>query len=250
MGKTNWESIPFHINLRTMLRLSVLATLFITTILSLKPLWGQDKGQVVEFIKKHSGLAISEMTRTGVPASIKLAQGILESSAGHSMLAISSNNHFGIKCGADLKGECFYKIDDGKDSSCFRVYKSVSESFIDHSNHLTKHPRYRFLFDYEKYDFLSWAYGLSIAGYATDSTYPQKIIRIVLAFELYNYDFLEECMADDMNITSSSNFSIDSINTIESIYCNYPTIPNSSHLYVPDIMPTRINIPPIFSPPK
>ncbi len=138
------------------------------------------------YIERYADLAVEEMYRSGVPASITLAQGLLESRYGQSELAVKANNHFGIKC-HNWNGQKMYYDDDRK-GECFRKYKSVEESFRDHSDFLRFRDRYRFLFDLEPTDYEAWAHGLKKAGYATDSKYPQKLIRLIEEYELYKYD--------------------------------------------------------------
>ena len=149
------------------------------------------------YIANHSGIAISEMARTGVPASIKLAQGMLESDWGRSDLATVANNHFGIKCGGKWTGETFYKSDDDKDrhgntiESCFRSFNSTYDSFIAHSDFLAdpkNSHRYGFLFQLEATDYKKWAKGLRKAGYATDPKYPNKLIQIIEKYNLHKFD--------------------------------------------------------------
>ena len=139
------------------------------------------------YIKRYSSLAVQEMYRTGVPASITLAQGLLESGNGLSMLAVKGNNHFGIKCHNTWTGAKVYHDDDSK-GECFRKYDSPEESFRDHSDFLRYRDRYKFLFDLELTDYMSWAYGLKTAGYATDPKYPEKLIRLIEEYRLYEYD--------------------------------------------------------------
>lgn len=139
------------------------------------------------YIKKYSAIAVSEMQRSGVPASITLAQGLLESAAGSSVLAREGNNHFGIKCAGTWTGQKMYYDDDHK-GECFRKYSSASDSFRDHSDFLRYSRRYQSLFDLEPTDYKSWAYGLKAAGYATDPKYPAKLIKIIDDFSLYRYD--------------------------------------------------------------
>ncbi len=143
-----------------------------------------------QYIHKYSALAIEEMYRSGVPASITLAQGLLESRYGQSELAVKGNNHFGIKC-HNWNGPKMYHDDDRK-GECFRKYKSPEESFRDHSDFLRFRDRYRFLFDLEPDDYKGWAHGLKKAGYATDSSYPQKLIKLIEEYELYKYDVIAE----------------------------------------------------------
>lgn len=148
------------------------------------------------YIEKYSALAIEEMYRTGVPASITLAQGLLESGNGLSELAVKGNNHFGIKCHNTWTGAKVYHDDDAK-GECFRKYDNPEESFRDHSDFLRYRDRYKFLFDYELTDYKSWAYGLKAAGYATDPKYPEKLIRIIEEYELYLYDSMQPAAEED-----------------------------------------------------
>jgi LysM repeat protein len=149
------------------------------------------------YIDQYKEIAIQEMDRTGVPASIKLAQGILESNYGRSDLATQANNHFGIKCGGSWDGRQYYKEDDDFDKngqlikSCFRVFQSAEASYIAHSDFLRdpgKSKRYGFLFSLDPLDYQSWARGLKQAGYATSPTYHDKLIAIIEKFELHQYD--------------------------------------------------------------
>ena len=149
------------------------------------------------YINKYKRIAVLEMERTGIPASIKLAQGILESDGGNSFLAKEANNHFGIKCGPSWKGEKIFKKDDDRDrsgkliESCFRVYSSSEESYVAHSHFLTdpnKRYRYGDLFKLKSDDYKGWARGLKRAGYATSSTYASKLIRIIETYELDKFD--------------------------------------------------------------
>ena len=147
------------------------------------------------YIEQHKDIAIQEMLRTGVPASIKLAQALLESNAGRSTLALKANNHFGIKCGSKWKGKTHYRKDDdykrGKlVKSCFRKYKKTQESFIAHSNFLKDNKRYASLFQLDRKDYKKWAKGLKKAGYATSKTYAQKLIKLIEEYKLYQYDCL------------------------------------------------------------
>jgi len=139
-----------------------------------------------EYINIYKDLAITEMKRSGIPASIKLAQGMLESGNGNSRLAIVANNHFGIKCHG-WEGEEIYH-DDDKKNECFRRYKNAKDSWIDHTDFLTSRSRYAFLFEYESTDYKSWATGLRKAGYATDPNYSQLLITLIERHSLYQYD--------------------------------------------------------------
>lgn len=148
---------------------------------------GAVKDHRLDYIDKYSKIAVSEMKRTGVPASITLAQGILESNAGLSALATKGNNHFGIKCHNDWKGRKM-RVDDDARRECFRVYPNAEASFRDHSDFLRSNDRYKFLFDLRKTDYKGWARGLKKAGYATDPNYANKLITLIEDYELYKYD--------------------------------------------------------------
>ena len=139
------------------------------------------------YIEQFATLAVEEMYRSGVPASITLAQGLLESRYGLSELAVKGNNHFGIKCHNNWNGKKIYYDDDAK-GECFRKYPSPEQSYRDHSDFLRYRDRYKFLFDYNTTDYKSWANGLKKAGYATDPSYASKLIRIIEDYRLYEYD--------------------------------------------------------------
>jgi hypothetical protein len=149
--------------------------------------------QIHNYIDQYSALAVQEMQRTGVPASITLAQGIVESRYGTSKLSVNSNNHFGIKCNNNWSGGGYYHKDDDYENgklikSCFRTYASAAESYIDHSNFLLENSRYHFLFELDQTDYKAWAKGLKKAGYATAKTYAKHLISTIERFELYKYD--------------------------------------------------------------
>ena len=139
------------------------------------------------YIAKYSPIAVNEMYRTGVPASITLAQGLIESGYGMSPLAINGNNHFGIKCHRGWTGRTL-KADDDRRGECFRAYDSAEESFRDHSDFLRYRDRYKFLFDFNTTDYKSWAYGLKQAGYATDPSYASKLIKCIEDNDLTRFD--------------------------------------------------------------
>ena len=139
------------------------------------------------YVDNFKGIAQNNMREHGVPASITLAQGILESGAGKGKLAQAANNHFGIKCHKEWAGESV-KHDDDAAQECFRKYEDPSESYRDHSLFLTSRPRYANLFKLDKGDYAAWAKGLKAAGYATDVKYPDKLIGLIERFELYKYD--------------------------------------------------------------
>lgn len=140
-----------------------------------------------EYIERYKSIAIGDMERYGIPASITLAQGILESDSGNSRLSVLSNNHFGIKCKRDWKGAKVYHDDDAR-GECFRSYPSVEESYRDHAEFLDQSPRYDSLFAYSSTDYKSWARGLKAAGYATAPDYAQRLIRIIEENQLYLLD--------------------------------------------------------------
>ncbi len=140
-----------------------------------------------EYIEKYKHIAIDHMERYGIPASITLAQGILESDSGNSNLARRSNNHFGIKCKKDWKGERVYHTDDAPDE-CFRKYDTVEESYEDHAKFLDQSPRYDSLFAYSASDYRSWARGLKAAGYATAPDYAHRLTKIIEDNKLYLFD--------------------------------------------------------------
>jgi len=142
---------------------------------------------VRDYIKEYKALAIDEMHRYNIPASITLAQGILESGSGSSKLAREANNHFGIKCHVNWTGGKSYHDDDLK-QECFRKYNSVFDSFRDHSLFLSGRKRYSFLFDLRKTDYKSWAKGLQKAGYATNKTYAKSLINLIKEYDLSQYD--------------------------------------------------------------
>lgn len=139
------------------------------------------------YVANFNEIAKSNMKTHGIPASIILAQGILESGAGKGKLAQSANNHFGIKCHKGWTGDSV-KHDDDAEQECFRKYSQPSESYKDHSIFLTTRTRYANLFKLDKGDYQSWARGLKAAGYATDVKYPDKLIGLIERFELYKYD--------------------------------------------------------------
>ncbi|WP_456377598.1 glucosaminidase domain-containing protein [Lutibacter sp.] len=145
------------------------------------------KNSTLNYIEKYKNTAMESMRKYKIPASITLAQGILESSSGNSELTRKSNNHFGIKCHKGWKGKRVYHDDDKKDD-CFRVYKDPADSFKDHSLFLTGRDRYAKLFKLKKGDYVKWAKGLSEAGYATDRRYPAKLIALIEKYGLHTYD--------------------------------------------------------------
>lgn len=153
------------------------------------PALGQPSGQRYtpeEYIAEWKDVAVRKMKEHGIPASITLAQGLLESGNGNSELAREGNNHFGIKCTPDWTGGRTYHDDDKKDD-CFRKYKDAAQSYEDHAKFLQK-PRYASLFELKPTDYKGWAHGLKKAGYATDPNYPQKLITLIERYDLSNLD--------------------------------------------------------------
>lgn len=140
------------------------------------------------YVKQYGAWAIEEQQRVGIPASITLAQGIYETGAGESELATKANNHFGIKCKKDWKGETFAHTDDAP-NECFRKYKSAKDSYKDHSDYLKSSVRYAELFTYDRADYVSWAKGLKKCGYATNPAYAQRLIKMVEDYDLQSYTF-------------------------------------------------------------
>ena len=149
--------------------------------------FSQEKITVEEYIDLYKDIAIKEMKSYHIPASITIAQGILESDNGNSLLARKANNHFGIKCHKEWNGKTFHQDDDEKDE-CFRKYGNPEDSFRDHSEFLSTRDRYRALFDLELTDYKGWANGLKQAGYATNPRYADLLIRIIEDNELYKFD--------------------------------------------------------------
>ncbi len=142
---------------------------------------------VRKYVETYNEIAVREMLIYRIPASITLAQGILESNAGTSPLAMDANNHFGIKCHKEWSGKTFIQDDETK-NECFRKYENPDESFRDHSFFLTQRERYKGLFDLEINDYKGWARGLKSAGYATNPQYPEKLVKTIETYCLFNYD--------------------------------------------------------------
>lgn len=154
-------------------------------------LFSEDRNDpAAAYIDRYSKIAIDEMCRSGIPASISLAQGMLESSNGLAKLARESNNHFGIKCHSDWTGEHVFHDDDAK-GECFRKYPRVEDSYRDHSDFLRFKPRYASLFEFEVTDYKSWAFGLKAAGYATDPKYAYKLVSLIEKYNLSRFDVLD-----------------------------------------------------------
>ena len=178
------QTLNFN-TIRTIIKGAAAAIILLLTVL---PGYGQQRMTRQEYIDKYKDAAIQYMKTHGIPASITLAQGCLESADGNSDLAVKANNHFGIKCHNDWKGPTYYKKGDDPGKSCYRKYRNASESFKDHSDFLRYGQRYAFLFDLEITDYKGWSHGLKKAGYATDPKYAQKLIKIIEDYRLYSFD--------------------------------------------------------------
>lgn len=180
-----------------------------------------DSRATEDYVERYKFTAMTEMNKTGIPASVKLAQGILESNSGRGRLSIEANNHFGIKCHSSWGGESYYAKDDdfinGKlIKSCFRKYSTDVDSYIDHSDFLTTIGRYRTLFSFGKQDYWSWCRGLKQTGYATARTYDASLISIIEQFSLWKFDQQGALDMPTMNSLASSNNKIDlPISTID-----------------------------------
>lgn len=180
----------------------------------------------LNYINKYKGIAIKEMERTGIPASITLAQAIVESGSGESNLAKKANNHFGIKCKTEWTGEKFYQDDDAK-NECFRVYPSAESSFIDHSNFLKDRPNYASLFELDPVDDTAWAFGLKKAGYATQKDYPSKLLNMIDLYELSQYNFPELVAEDSLTeIENTKDITTEVINNKTAINAPLNLVPN------------------------
>ncbi len=161
-----------------------------------------------EYINTYRNIAIAEMKRSGIPASVTLAQGILETECGNSDLVKRSNNHFGIKCKSTWTGESVKHTDDAP-NECFRKYNRPEESYKDHSDYLKTSPRYASLFELSPSDYKGWAYGLKKAGYATNPRYPQIVISNIEKYNLQQYD--------NMSAEEVDNIAINQIATIQKV---------------------------------
>lgn len=175
----------------------------------------------LEYIAYFKAAAVKEMQLFDIPASITLAQGILESGSGKGRLARVANNHFGIKC-HDWTGARIYH-DDDKDQECFRKYKDPSQSFRDHSEFLAYRKRYAALFKLRKDDYKGWARGLRKAGYATDPKYPQKLISLIERYELYKFDTKSKKLRSKQPKSTKKRYTVKKGDTLYSISKLYNT---------------------------
>ncbi len=178
-----------------MKNLNAIILVFVMGLLTLE-VSGQDM-TAQQYIDRYKLIAIRDRFDFHIPASITLAQGLLESGNGNSMLARKANNHFGIKCHSNWKGKRVYKDDDAKDE-CFRVYKTPEDSYIDHAHFLSSKSRYEFLFHYPITDYKAWARGLKKAGYATNPKYPKRLIGLIERYGLDKYDKISRADFDKM----------------------------------------------------
>ncbi len=166
--------------------------------------------EAYSYIEDYKEIAITEMYRTGIPASITMAQALHESNLGKSKLAKKANNHFGIKCKKYWNGSTFYHKDDDFNEkgdlieSCFRAYETVFDSYIDHSNFLMYTAHYRHLFDLSQRDYINWAHGLKRSGYATDPAYAEKLIKFIEKYDLTHLDFQENPLERIRKATSEN----------------------------------------------
>ncbi|NGM60979.1 LysM peptidoglycan-binding domain-containing protein [Sphingobacterium sp. SGG-5] len=176
-----------------------------------------------DYINRYKDIAIREMNQYGIPASIKLAQALLESGNGNSYLARNANNHFGIKCAGDWKGQRVIQSDDNP-NDCFRVYKDPEDSFEDHSRFLLR-KRYEKLFTLDKNDYKGWARGLKQAGYATNPRYPELLIDLIERYELYRYDRTESFREKEKRE--------DKIETIIETKVDLATVDNTAQIKTP-----------------
>ncbi|MFM8805811.1 MAG: glucosaminidase domain-containing protein [Sphingomonadales bacterium] len=185
---------------------------------------GQRQEAIEDYISKYETLAVAEMQRTGVPASIKLAQGIHETQAGTSQLVQRSNNHFGIKCKTGWSGPSVRHDDDAR-AECFRKYETPEASYVDHSNFLKNSPRYFSLFELPPTDYQGWAWGLKKAGYATNPQYAQTLIKLIEEYDLNRYTLL--ALGKSLNPASPSTVpsTVPSVATSASPVAEPPTPP-------------------------
>lgn len=174
------------------LKHTILCVCFLGALLSFNISFSQSRSEKIRtYIEKHKHLAIEQMIRFNIPASVTLAQAIKESDFGTSDLAKNTNNHFGIKCHAEWGGNAWL-LDDDDEDECFRTYNTVEDSYTDHSMFLISRPRYSFLFNYKPTDYYSWCVGLKNAGYATAWNYSDELLLIIRVFNLHQYDLVQE----------------------------------------------------------
>ena len=183
-------------------------------------LLGFSQSKTKSYILKYSSIAVLEMNIYNIPASITLAQGILESGNGESRLAVDGKNHFGIKCHSNWRGKTIIEDDDEK-GECFRKYSEVADSYRDHSLFLSERGRYSFLFTYKKSDYKKWAKGLKKAGYATNPNYPSLLIDLIEKYELYNYDKVDQ---SDQKLYFAHNYGLPYLTGLGVFYFNKKSV--------------------------
>ncbi len=190
------------------MRKNIFLVILMLVLFSVKNIAQVRSVAIYEYINTYQELAIEEMKRSGVPASITLAQGILETDAGKSDLVLSSNNHFGIKCKSIWKGEKVYHDDDSK-GECFRKYPKAEDSYMDHSDYLRSGTRYASLFKLDAENYKGWAKGLKAAGYATNPRYADVLINYIEKYNLNQYTLIAmgklEPIAADSSIVAVAN---------------------------------------------
>lgn len=170
---------------------------------------------VHDYVKRFETIAVNEMERTGIPASILLGQGILHSTFGNSTLALQAKNHFSIKCDDEWEGELFYKWDDDKTPTCFKVYRSAEESFFDHADYITNTPQFAGLFLYRRNDYKKWAKGLQRTKYSPNEDYAKELIEVIELFGLHRYDNLTGLDMQNTEAFVESNSELPSVGIIE-----------------------------------
>ena len=184
------------------LRKTVQVLFFLVIVIQSVTVFSQTDSAHWNYISKYSRVAITEMYYSKIPASIIMAQALHESGYGTSELAVKANNHFGIKCQSEWTGKMYtYKDDDS--NTCFRLYDSVAESFRDHSNFLMTRPRYAFLFQLDPADYAAWAHGLKNAGYATNPSYANILIKLIEGYSLFQLDVMPPVMEPMNSITEN-----------------------------------------------
>lgn len=183
-----------------MLKLRIIFFLLLITSAAVSQ---KKQSSALSYINSYYVLAISEMQKTGIPASITLAQALHESANGTSQLAIKANNHFGVKCTRNWSGKRFHR-NNNKKNSCFRKYESVEEAYADRSSFLTKNKQYSFLFNYKHTQYKKWAYGLQRSGYARSKSYASHLLRTIKMYDLHQYDYgkLDTILRNDSTIVN------------------------------------------------
>ena len=197
--------------------------IFIVTVTILNSNLFAQKISPDEYINTYRSIAVAEMKRSGIPASVTLAQGILETECGNSDLVKKSNNHFGIKCKSTWSGESVTHTDDAP-NECFRKYSRPEDSYKDHSDYLKTTPRYASLFQLDPSDYKGWAYGLKRAGYATNPQYPQIVISNIEKYNLQQYDNLSTEDLDNIAVNKIIN---NQEPTIKNVVVDFSTVENS-----------------------